>query len=305
MKHIFTINPCAGSHDSTTFITQQVEAYASAHPDFDYKIYVTRAPGDATGFVRQWCERHPDIDVRFYACGGDGTLNEVVSGLVGNDRAEVTCYASGSGNDYIKYYGTQNDFNDIARLAQGKAYPVDVMKVNDRYSINVCNFGFDAMVCKTMNSVRRKPLIGGKRSYTTGIVRNIFTSRTNYVRMNVDGDPFHDGMMLLCTLSNGKFVGGNYQCAPLSHNNDGLLEVTLFKPLSLLRCAKMMDSYSNGSFINNPAVKPYLRYRQGTVVEMASNEAFWLCIDGEMMHSNHFRVQNLHHAVRFVAPCDK
>lgn len=302
MKHLFIINPCAGKEDSTSAITQRVEAYASSHPDFDYQIYVTQSPGDATRWVNQWCNEHHAQEARFYACGGDGTLNEVVSGVIGRTCVQVSCYASGSGNDYIKYYGTLEDFNNLERLVNGIPHPVDVMKVNNRYSINICNFGFDAMVCKVGNDVRRKPIIGGKHSYTTGIIRSIFTSRSNYVRMTVDGQPFFDGHMLLCTLGNGRYNGGKYMCAPLSKNDDGLLEVNLFKRMSLIKFASLIDDYSRGTHINRPDVKRLMLYRQATTVEMASPDPFWLVIDGEMLHSNRYRVENLHHAVTFVSP---
>ena len=326
MKHLFIINPCAGKEDSTSAISQRVEAYASSHPDFDYQIYVTQSQGDATRWVSQWCNEHPAQEARFYACGGDGTLNEVVSGAIGRTSIQVSCYASGSGNDYIKYYGTLEDFNDLERLVNGTPHPVDVMKIiyppaasaannnadsgspfitgggSPRYSINICNFGFDAMVCKVGNDVRRKPIIGGKHSYTTGIIRSIFTSRSNYVRMTVDGQPFFDGHMLLCTLGNGRYNGGKYMCAPLSKNDDGLLEVNLFKRMSLFKFASLIDDYSRGTHINRPDVKRLMLYRQATTVEMASPDPFWLVIDGEMLHSNRYRVENLHHAVTFVSP---
>ena len=302
MKHIFVINPCAGKEDSTAEITQKVEAYALAQPSFDYQIYITQSPGDATHWTNQWCSEHIGEEARFYACGGDGTLNEVVSGIIGHDNVQVTVYASGSGNDYIKYYATLEDFNDLERLVNGIPHPVDVMKVNNRYSINVCNFGFDAMVCKVGNDVRRKPIIGGKHSYTTGIIKSIFTSRSNYVRMTVDGEPFFDGYMLLCTLGNGRYNGGNYMCAPLSKNDDGLVEVNLFKRMSLFKFASLIDDYSHGTHINRPEVKKLMLYRQASTVEMASPDPFWLVIDGEMLHSNRYRVENLHHAVTFVSP---
>ena len=306
MKHIFVINPCAGKRDSTTEVTEKVVGYATHHPEFDYQIYVTTCVGDASVFCKKWIEGHAGEAVRFYACGGDGTLNEVVTGVLDAEgdksQVQVTVHANGSGNDYIKYYATHADFNDIARLVDGVPHPVDVMKVNNRYSINVCNFGFDAMVCKTGNDVRRKPIIGGKHSYTTGIIKSLFTSRTNYVRMSVDGEPFFDGIMLLTTLSNGRFNGGCYMCAPLSKNDDGLLEINLFKPMSLFKFASLVDDYSKGTHINRADVKRLLMYRQGSVVEMASNEAFWLVIDGEMLHTNRYRVQNLRHAITFVSP---
>lgn len=315
MKHVFVVNPCAGRLDSTTILTRKVEVYASLNSQFDYQIYYTLSPGDATTWVHEWCTQHPGEDVRFYACGGDGTLNEVVSGCIGFDHVQVTIHANGSGNDYIKYYGTTDDFNDIARLVDGTPHPVDVMSIQSvsasglsaettpiRYSINVCNFGFDAMVCKTGNDVRRKPIIGGKHSYTTGIIKSLFTSRSNYVRMEVDGQPFFDGHMLLCTLGNGRFNGGNYMCSPLSLNDDGLLEVSLFKKMSLLKFASLVKAYSNGTHIYRPDAKHLMLYQQASTVEISSPEPFWLVIDGEMLYSNHYRVQNLRHAITFVSP---
>ena len=315
MKHIFVVNPCAGKMDSTTLLTQKVEAYAASNAQFEYQIYHTQAPGDATSWVHKWCTEHPGEEVRFYACGGDGTLNEVVSGCIGFDHVQVTVHANGSGNDYIKYYGSLLDFNDVPRLVEGTPHPVDVMSVQCssedgtpaedsplRYSINVCNFGFDAMVCKIGNDVRRKPIIGGKHSYTTGIIQSLFTSRSNYVRMKVDGQPFFDGHMLLCTLGNGRFNGGNYMCAPLSLNDVGLLEVNLFKKMSLFKFASLVKAYQDGTHIHRPDAKKLMLYRQATTVDIQGHEPFWLVIDGEMLHSNHYIVHNLRHAITFVSP---
>jgi diacylglycerol kinase family enzyme len=120
--------------------------------------------------------------------------------------------------------------------------------------------------------------------------------------MTVDGQPFYDGHMLLCTLGNGRYNGGNYMCAPLSLNDDGLIEINLFKRMSLFKFASLINEYSHGTHINRPDVQQLMQYRQGTLVEMTSPDPFWLVIDGEMLHSNHYRVQNLHHAVTFVSP---
>ena len=302
IRHIFVINPCAGKQNCTSAITSKVAQYAATHPDFDHLIYVTQAPGDATQYVRHYCEQHPEQTLRFYACGGDGTLNEVVSGLIGQPNAQVTVVASGSGNDYIKYYATHADFNDLGRLVEGIPHQVDVMKIGDRCSINVCNFGFDAMVCKTGNDLRRTPIIGGKHAYTSGIIKCIFTSRSNYVRMSVDGEPFYDGYMLLCTLSNGQYVGGNYKCAPLSKNDDGLLEVCLVKPLSRFRFPFLIKTYTEGSHLDNPKFKNLIVYRRAKQVVIEGGKNFCVSLDGEIMEAQRIVVDNMQQAIRFVAP---
>lgn len=304
MKHIFVINPSAGKVDSTLEISKKVKAL----PDkIDHEIYITKAPGDATKFIQNWCRQHPDEPVRFYACGGDGTINEVASGVVGFPQAQMTCYPSGSGNDYIKYYGTREDFLDISRLVDGTPHPVDIMKVDGpsfgtRYSINVCNFGFDAMVAKTMNSVKRKPFIGGSRAYTTGIVKAVFTSRRNLCHVTIDNSDFITKKFLLCTLSNGQYVGGAFRCAPQSKNDDGLIEACSFSPISLLRFVSLLPTYTKGEHINSPKCQRFMTLRQGRVVEINTHKPFDVCIDGEMLSDTRYRIENLHHAVVFVSP---
>ena len=306
MKHIFIINPCAGKADSTKEITAMLSTLDAT---VDYGVYVTRAAGDATDYVADWCRQHAGEAVRFYACGGDGTLNEVASGLVGNRCAELACFPSGSGNDYIKYYGSMADFTDIARQLEGSVREVDIMQVTTpegtlgtHYSINVCNFGFDAEVCRVMTQVRRKPLIGGRNAYTTGVVKSIFTSMRTRCNIKVDGDVICDNYMLLCTLANGRYVGGQYQCAPHSVNDDGLIEVNLFRPISLLKFATLIGDYSRGTYVNRADIAKVWHYRRGRVVELERDEPFYVCVDGEMLFAPRYRIENLQRAVRFVVP---
>ena len=299
MKHIFVINPSAGRVDSSADIIEKLHAYDGR---IDYQTYVTTCAGDGTRFVRETCAANPDEQLRFYACGGDGTINEVVSGLIGFANAQLSCYPCGSGNDYIKYYGTQADYLDLDRLIDGVPHQVDVMRLGDRYSINVCNLGFDAEVVRTMIQVKRKPLIGGTHAYTTGIVKAIFTGRKNICTITVDGETFHDGKMLLCTLSNGQYVGGAYRCAPHSKNDDGLLEVCLVKPMSIPRFARMINVYRDGRHLDDPSCRDVVQYRQGREVVITSPDPIYLVVDGDIIRGNRFHIENISHAATFVSP---
>lgn len=307
MKHVFVVNPYAGPVDATLTIEQQLKDYKGA---LDYEVYVTKGPLDATRFCSQYCEDHAEDTVRFYACGGDGTINEVVSGIVGKKNAQMSCYPCGSGNDYIKYYANKEDFLDIHRIINGVENKVDVMQVDTicgnetkpRYSINVCDFGFDAAVCDTMTKVKRKPIIGGKRAYTTGIVKAIFTGRKNYSEMVVDGEPFHHGKMLLCTLANGTYIGGAYKCAPRSINNDGEIEVCLLRTISILKLLLVIGTYKRGKHLDSPRLAKIIKYRRGKVIEMKSPQPFSVIIDGDLLYGTHFRVTQLPQVLTFVSP---
>lgn len=299
MKHFFIVNPCAGIEDHTLAIREQLESLGDST---DWKLHVTQRAGEATEYVAERCKECHDETIRFYACGGDGTLNEVLTGMMGYANAELAAYPCGSGNDYIKYYGSAEDFLDIKGLIAGEVKEVDVMQVGNRYSLNICNFGFDALVCKTMDKVRRWPLLGGKNAYTTGIVRHILTGRRTQVTMRVDGELFYEGRMLLCTLANGRYVGGKYKCAPYSDNSDGLMEINLIRPMSLLRFAGLINSYSDGTYVTQPGIEKVHRYRRGMNVEIDSPQPLYLCVDGEVLCDRHFNVTILPHAVRFVVP---
>ena len=121
MKHIFILNPAAGRINSFERIEGELkQVYAAG--GLDYQIYETKAPGDATAYIRDYCRMH-DEPVRFYACGGDGTLNEVVNGAVGFPQASVGCYPCGSGNDFVKYYGGKQHFLNLQAQIFHRPHP--------------------------------------------------------------------------------------------------------------------------------------------------------------------------------------
>lgn len=304
MKHIFIYNPAAG-RDSASAVAALQEKMSVYDGTLDYEFYPTKSAGDATIYVRARCTAEPNEQLRFYACGGDGTANEVLHGIVGAPNASMTCYPCGSGNDYVKYYGGAERFRDVEALLAGTETPVDIMRVDERYSLNVINFGFDTAVARTMSKVRRKKLIGGKHAYTTGIVTALFTAMKNECTVFVDGEQLNDGKMLLCTVSNGKYVGGAYCCAPLSVNDDGLLEICLVKPLSRFRFLQLVDVYKHGGHLADDRFRDIVIYRRGTSVHVKGSKGFGFTLDGEIVEKDDFTIEICPRAIRFVVPAEK
>lgn len=297
MKHIFIINPMAGSGKLLDETRKKIE-----NSGLDYLIYETKAPKDATAFVRDYCTSHPSEELRFYACGGDGTANEVATGTVGFENASFTCYPIGSGNDFVKYYGGADSFLDLAALASAPARPVDILAVDDDYSINVLNFGFDATVGSTMQKVKRKPIIGGKHAYTTGIATAIFTAMKTRGKLVGDGNLLFDGKFLLCTVSNGAFVGGSFHCAPRAVNDDGYMEFCLLRPVSLPRFLSILDPYQKGLHLQDPRFADILTYCRVKTLEVTFDKPQPICLDGEIKTVTSFTVKCLPGALRFAAP---
>lgn len=299
MKHVFVINPAAGRANAFDAIKS---ALNELNTSLDYELYQTRGQGDATAFVRAYCQKYAD-PVRFYACGGDGTLNEVVNGAYGFAQASVACYPSGSGNDFVKYYGGKEAFLNLAELTEAPEEYIDLIRVGDRYAINAAHFGFDSCVAKTMMRVRRKKLIGGKRAYATGVLMGLLCAMRNACRVSVDGELLNPrGYLLLCTIANGQYVGGSYRCAPRSLNNDGMLEICLIRPISHFTFLRLMKDYERGLHLDNPVFDRYIEYRRGHSVTVEAPEGFVYSFDGELIEQNRFTVETVERAIRFAVP---
>ena len=301
MKHIFILNPAAGQNNAAAAAHLQ-ECLKQYDGTLAYEFYKTQGVGDATAFVRTRCEAEPGEQFRFYACGGDGTANEVLHGVVGHDNASMTVYPCGSGNDFVKYYGGAERFLNVDALLNAEETPIDVMRVGDRYALNVTHFGFDTAVTRTMEKYRHKKFMGGKNAYTMGIVSALLKAMKNDCTVWVDGEQINDGKMLLCTVANGTHVGGAYKCAPHSDNTDGLLEVCLVRPISRFTFIKLINVYKEGTHLDDPRFRNIIAYRRGKSVRVSAPEGFAFLLDGEIVEQNEFTVEICPAAVRFAVP---
>ena len=298
MKHIFIVNPAAGAKDSTEYVKECIKNLKS---EIDYEIYRTKSQGDATRFIRKTLENN-SFPHRFYACGGDGTLNEVANGVIGFSNAEVAVFPCGSGNDYVKYYGTAEDFSDLNELVFSDAYAVDVLKMGEKYAINAVHFGLDSYVLKTMIKVRRNKILGGKRAYTTGVAAGFLGGMKTDCSIKVDGKISGKDKILLCTLANGKYVGGSYKSAPLSRNDDGFIEVCQVNPISRIGFLTLMNTYKRGEHIGNKRFEKYLNYLRAKKVEVTAPKEIPVSLDGELVFTDNFTVEIVDRAVNFVVP---
>lgn len=298
MKNCFIINTRAGKNSGLRDLAEDLKNTSA-----DFKIYRTKGPLDATRFIRKYCTEHPAEKIRFYACGGDGTLSEVVNGVVGFENAEVACFPCGSGNDFVKYYGGRERFFDVEKLITAPAVPVDLMKIGDKYSINVINCGLDTYACKTMNEIKKKPIIGGKNAYYSGVVKSFISNMKTNAMVYADGELLNEeGELLLCTAANGTHYGGSFRCAPRSKNNDGLIELCLVKPISRAKFITLVGSYEKGNHLEDPRFAEYIMYRRCKKVTFQGDEDFVATVDGELCFGSELTIEIVPNAIRFAVP---
>lgn len=297
MKHVFIINPVAGFENSFTKLSQNLRSFKDK---YDITIYVTSSVKDATEYSREFAKSHPNEEIRFYSCGGDGTLGEVVNGIVGLSNASVTCYPCGSGNDFVKSVGGKDRFLDLEKLFNAKNELVDLIKINDKiYSLNVINTGFEAKACQVANMLKGK----SKHPYTRGIASALFTAMVNNVTVEVDGEVINpNGNLLLSTFANAGYEGGKYLCAPNYKIDDGLIEVCLVKPVSIFKFLRLIKKYEMGEHIENKKFEKILVYRQAKKIKLSSSKEFLISVDGEVYSSSEFNLEIVPKALNFALP---
>lgn len=299
MKHIFIVNTVAGEHSC---LDEVKKAIANESEVIDYELFTPDSAKDNVSQIKSYLEAHPDEEVRFYACGGDGTLNKVASGIYGYPNASLAVLAYGSGNDYIKYYADLKAFRDVENAMHGTEKRIDIMQVNGRFAINATHFGLDSVVAKVMHKIRRYPIIGGKMCYPIAVLRAFLTGMRTKCTVYADGEKLNDGKICLCTIANGKYVGGSYKCAPRSLNDDGLMEVCLIKPVSRIKFALLKKYYTNGTHLDNPKFAKYVVYRRAKQVVIEGGKGFCVSLDGEVLEGERIVVENKQQAIRFVVP---
>ena len=293
MYYCFVVN----GRDDKAALSNLIEALIKAvQQPIQYEVYTTKFAGDATYFVRNF---KAETDTCFVACGGDGTVNEVASGMVGDPRKYLAVLAMGTGNDFVKYY-PDHDFNSIQALVSGNPTKLDIMKIGDRYSINVTNFGFDSIVGSIGAKLSAK---GVKNPFRWGIAVALLKGRYNKIKVFANGEQLnYNGKLLLCTVSNGHYVGGEFYCAPKAKNNDGLKDVCLIKTMSLFRFLSLLPTYRSGQHLDSTEMEKDVEYVQTDHVEIVAQNQIELCLDGEMLAGKEFAIDILSKAVNFIIP---
>ena len=305
MKHLIVVNGSAGSYDPA-FESKINEAFK----DLDFEVYKTTGPRSVIPFLKEYLGKAKDT-VRVYACGGDGTIHEVANALIGFDNAELAIIATGTGNDFVKIYGGKEKFQDFAKLINGKVQPVDVSELRGdgvegpMYSINVINFGFDAIVGAMGNYYKEHGLPEGVKEgtnpYDYALKHDAMKhGRFNDIEVFADGEKLNEKQILLATLAQGQYVGGQFRCAPKSKNDDGLIDVCVLKTMTFLGLGMIIGTYTKGGHLDKPRKK--IVYRQAKEIKMVSPKDFDVCVDGEMIKGNKFTVKVIPGAVKVVIP---
>jgi len=261
MKHLFIINPAAGSRDRRKMYTEAIRG-ACDRRGLTYRIEVSQAPGHCTQLAREAAQTGDGY--RIYACGGDGTLNEVAAGAAGFPNAAVTVFSGGSGNDFVKLFDDPKAFFDLERLLDPEEAAFDMIRCNGDLSVNICSVGLDARIGTDVANYKRLPLLHGFSAYAASTVINLFKGISEHYVVEIDGRQLDGEFTFICAC-NGRFYGGGFNPVPEADPADGKLDVLLVKKVSLLQVPGIIGKYKNGQYKQLPELVDHFRTDRVTV----------------------------------------
>lgn len=295
MKHLFVINPNAGKGNAFNIILPKIKE-AVQNREIEYEIYVSKSTQDTMDYCRRECEINSEV--RIYACGGDGTIYDVVNAIYGFENAEFAAVPLGSGNDFIRLFGTREQFLDIGAQIDGTSIEIDAIKCGDKIAINQCSMGYDAEVCAKQSDFKKLPWLTGESAYTASLLYCLLTKRKNKFTITVDdGEPITDNY-LFAFCGNSRFYGGGYKAGPYAVPDDGLLDFSLIQSMPVPKLLTRIGKYKKGKHY----AWKQTTYLRGKKMTVHSDAPASVNVDGECDTVTDCSFEIIPAAFKFVIP---
>jgi YegS/Rv2252/BmrU family lipid kinase len=273
-----------------------------------FESELTRAPRDAERIAREGVRAGVE---RVIVAGGDGTLNEVASGLLGaglGGYAQVGVLPLGTGGDFARSAGMPRKMEEaLAALVRARPRAIDAARIHYRdvrsnettsYFVNVASFGISGLIDRLVNQSSKR--FGGTASFLAGTLKALARYRPAPATVRVDGELVHDGPVTVVAVANGRWFGGGMHVAPEAKIDDGLLDVVIVRDQPTSRLLSKLPLLYTGRHLDDPIC----RWVRGRVIEAeAEPGAVLLDIDGEPLGSLPTRIEVLPQALWLIG-CD-
>jgi YegS/Rv2252/BmrU family lipid kinase len=296
-KMLFIMNPFAGMRRANRYLSDIISLFNRA--DYEVNIHMTSGPGDAARFTRAHAL---GVDL-IVCCGGDGTLNETITGMLQvGATAPVGYIPAGSTNDFANSMKlSTNVMQAVQDILEGEPVTYDVGRFNDRYFTYVASFGaFTKTSYTTAQSVKNAL---GHTAYVLDGIQELSQIRKVHVRMEMEDQLVEDDF-LFGAISNSTSIGGILSLDPKQVDmSDGLLEVFLVRApknlTEITECLQALQSqrYNDCSMITFGSAKNIRVYAEPDMPWTLDGEKF----DG----AEEIQVENLYHAIRLMQRVNK
>lgn len=292
MKTYFIVNPNSGNSSVLKTVKSLVQ-----NKDIDYEIITTEYSHHAQEIAKNIAMRNKEC--RIFACGGDGTIFDVVNGAIGNENVEIGVIPCGSGNDYIKYFGKKEDFLCDDNIINGKPVEVDLIKFQDKYCVNIASIGMDAYVCKQKNKMQFLSRISGNLAYIVSLFITFIFNMGGRFKVKVDDGDYIEKDFLFIVAANGRFYGGSFNPTPNAVINDGFIDLLLLEKVRRYKVITLMRKYQQGKHLDIPNLCKLVHAKR---VEVISKKVIPVNFDGELFDSESAVFEIAEKAIKFIVP---
>jgi len=303
-KWFVIVNPVAGNGrglDDFPQISKYLrEAHIVCEPVFtEHKFHATELTVTA---VREGYRK-------IIVVGGDGTLHEVVNGLfiqqeVRPDEVLLAVIAVGRGNDWGRTFGLSGRYSDaVQAIGEERAFLQDVGVVSyeeahfrqNRYFVNVAGAGFDALVARRLTHLEKKGRASRWRQ-TWCTVRSFFGYKSTGIKVRVDGKRVYNGFLLSIAIGVCKYNGGGFQQLPEAVTDDGMLDLSLIRPVHFWHLLFRLHYLFNGGIYR---IRHVLKAR-GSRIRIESSPEVSVEVDGEILGETPLEFSVVPKAIRIV-----
>ena len=291
-KMLFVMNPYAGQKKAAKFLPEVISIFNRA--GYEVVIHMTEGQGDAARVVEQRA-KNADLVV---CCGGDGTFNETITGLIrsGTD-VPVGYIPAGSTNDFAASLKLSTGIVDAAQdIMLGQPIAYDVGKFGDRYFSYVASFGAFTQVSYTTPQSVKNAL--GHTAYVLAGIQELSQIRKEYIRVDLDEEVIQDDF-LFGAISNSTSVGGVLNLNPSQVDmRDGRFEILLIRaPKNLTEVSECILALQSQKYDNCAMIT----FRSASKVKVYADPRMPWTLDGEREEGHEeVLVENIHQAIRLI-----
>ena len=290
-KMLFVMNPFSGMRKANRYLPDIIALFNRA--DYEVTVHMTAGPGDATQAVER---RAADMDL-IVCCGGDGTFNETISGILrAGVQVPVGYIPSGSTNDFASSLKIPTNVMQAAEdILAGEPVSYDVGQFGNRYFSYVASFGaFTRASYATPQSVKN---MLGHTAYVLEGINELSQIKNEHVRMEIDGKVIEDDF-LFGAISNSTSVGGILTLSPdVVDLADGQMEILLVRaPRNLSEIAECVQAVQSQKY--NCAM---ITFQSARYVRIFADPDMPWTLDGEREEGHEMvEVHNIHHGIRLM-----
>ena len=266
-----------------------------------FQLSMTRGPGHGEELA---VEAAGAGATRIVACGGDGTVHEVVNGIMrasnGSRDVALGVLSSGRCNDLNYALGLPGSKAAVDYLVRSATRPIDLGRIGDRYFTTIATLGFDSFVSQYVDEGRPPSFLRGTPAYLYGALVQLVKYRDRSVRLRGDFGEF-EGNIFLAATGNTTRYGGRFKVTPSAVVDDGLLDLCLWRPTPRLEVLRMMPKTFKGAHVGHPAVTMHRTRR----LEIEADEPLWLWADGERVTHTPATIEVVPRALSVLVPASE